>query len=105
MQKAYVPHFTIIDMNIGEIQQNMSQLKNWALEGSSIVKDYSFNDFKQALNFVNKVGDIAEKNNHHPSIILDYNFVHITLSTHSEHTLTDKDFIVAKEIDILDGTS
>ena len=88
MQKAYVPRLAINDMNLSEIQQNMSQLKNWALEGSSIVKDYSFNDFKQALDFVNKVGEIAEKNNHHPSIILDYNFVRLTLTTHSEHTLT-----------------
>ncbi|MEK6825457.1 MAG: 4a-hydroxytetrahydrobiopterin dehydratase [Nanoarchaeota archaeon] len=92
-------------MNLGEIQKKMEKLKDWALEGSSIIKDVTFSDFKQALEFVNKVGEIAEKNNHHPSIILDYNFVHLTLTTHSEHTLTDKDFIVAEEIDKLDGTA
>ena len=86
-------------MNLGEIQKKMETLKDWALEGSSIVKDYTFQDFKQALEFVNKVGEVAEKNRHHPSIILDYNFVHLTLTTHSEHTLTEKDFIVAEEID------
>mgnify|MGYP001579988291 FL=1 len=92
-------------MNLGEIQKKMEKLKDWALEGSSIIKDVTFSDFKQALEFVNKVGEIAEKNNHHPSIIIDYNFVHLTLTTHSEHTLTDKDFIVAEEIDKLDGTA
>ncbi len=86
-------------MNLGEIQKKMEVLKDWALEGSSIVKDHTFTDYKQALEFVNKVGEVAEKHNHHPSIILDYTFVHLTLTTHSEHTLTDKDFLVAEEID------
>lgn len=89
-------------MNLGDIQKKMEKLKDWALEGSSIIKDVTFNDFKQALEYVNKVGEVAEKNNHHPSVVLDYNFVHLTLTTHSEHTLTDKDFIVAEEIDKID---
>ena len=90
-------------MNLGDIQKKMEKLSNWALEGSSIVKDTTFPDFKQALDFVNKVGEIAEKHHHHPSIIFDYNYVHLTLTTHSEHTLTDKDFLVAEEIDKLDN--
>ena len=89
-------------MNLGDIQKKMEKLNNWALEGTSIVKDATFPDFKQALTFVNNVAEIAERHHHHPSIILDANFVRLTLTTHSEHTLTDKDFLVAEEIDKID---
>jgi 4a-hydroxytetrahydrobiopterin dehydratase len=77
----------------------MSKLKNWAIEENSIVKDEMFPDFKSALDYVNKVGEIAEKVNHHPSINLDYNHVHLNLTTHSEKGLTEKDFDLAEEID------
>ncbi len=77
----------------------MSNLEGWSLEGESIVRDYEFKDFKEALDFVNKVGEIAEKQNHHPSITLDYNRVRLILTTHEEKGLSEKDFNVAEEID------
>lgn len=82
-----------------EIQNKMTKLRNWALEGSSIVKDRVFRDFKEAIEFVNKVAEIAEKHNHHPSIVISYNIVRLTLTTHEAKGLTVKDFEVAEEID------
>lgn len=79
----------------------MSRLKEWAIEGGALVKDYQFKDFKEAMVFVNKVADTAEKINHHPDIIIGYNFVRLTVITHSERGLTDKDFILAEDIDKL----
>ena len=79
----------------------MSKLRNWALEGNSIVKDKLFKDFKEAMEFVNKVAEIAEKHNHHPSIIIDYNNVRMSMTTHSAEGLTNLDFDVGEEIDKL----
>ena len=79
----------------------MSKLRNWALEGNSIVKDKLFKDFKEAMEFVNKVAEIAEKHNHHPSIIIDYNNVRMSMTTHSAGGLTNLDFDVGEEIDKL----
>lgn len=86
---------------LGLINDYMRKLSNWALEGDLIVKDFTFGNFRQALEFVNKVGEIAEKHNHHPDITISYNKVRLTLTTHFEHGLTSKDFEVAEEIDKL----
>lgn len=84
---------------LSEIGARVSKLRNWALEGNSIVKDKLFRDFKEAMGFVNKVAEIAEKHNHHPSIIVDRNNVRMVLTTHSAGGLTEKDFEVGEEID------
>ena len=86
---------------LSTINERMSKLRNWALDGNSIVKDKVFRNFKESLEFVNKVGEIAEKNNHHPSILINYEVVRITLTTHSAKGLTLRDFDVAEEIDKL----
>ena len=86
-------------LTLQEISKEMLTLKDWSFESSSIVKDFSFANFKEALEFVNKIGEISEKNNHHPDILITYNFVRVTLTTHSIKGLTPKDFDVAREID------
>lgn len=84
---------------LAKIQQRMSALKGWSLEINAIVKEVQFDDFKQSIEFVNRVSEIAERKNHHPSILIDYNLVRLTLTTHSDNGLTDKDFDTAEEID------
>ena len=84
---------------LAEMQKRMEKLKDWALEGNKIVKDLEFKDFKQALEFVNKVGEIAEKMNHHPDIMIFFNAVRLILTTHEAKGLTEKDFDLAEEID------
>lgn len=65
-------------------------------------KVFLFNSFKEALNFVNQVGAIAEKENHHPDIYLhDYKKVEISLFTHEKQAITDADYNLAKKIDNL----
>ncbi len=86
-------------MNLGEITKSMQELNNWALESSTIVKEYELENFSQAIDFVNKIKEIAEKHNHHPDITIQYNVVFLVLTTHSAGGLTEKDFEVAKEID------
>lgn len=86
-------------LTLADIQKKMESLTDWSLEGNSLVKDFQFPDFKGSLYFVNKVGELAQENNHHPDILISYNLVRLTLTTHSEHTLTEKDFDLALKID------
>jgi len=86
-------------VTLGEMNQRMGELNGWNLQGNSIVKNYSFKDFKESLEFVNKIGEVAEKFGHHPDIIINYNQVKLSLTTHAQEGLTEKDFELAKEID------
>ena len=83
------------------INERMSKLKNWALDGNSIVKDKLFRNFKEAVEFVNKVAEIAERHNHHPAITINYSSVRMSFTTHEEKGLTSRDFEIAEEIDKL----
>lgn len=71
----------------------------WKEENNSLIKEYEFPDFKSALSFVNKVGELAEEANHHPDIELSWGKVIIKLTTHSEGRVTEKDQKLANKID------
>jgi 4a-hydroxytetrahydrobiopterin dehydratase len=64
-------------------------------------KQFGFEDFKQGLDFVNRVGELAEAENHHPDVLLTYSRVTITLWTHKIDGLTESDFILAAKIEQL----
>jgi 4a-hydroxytetrahydrobiopterin dehydratase len=74
----------------------------WQEENSTIAKEFTFADFKSALDFVNKVGSLAEEHNHHPDIELGWGRVKVMLTTHSEGEVTDKDRQLAQAIDTLE---
>lgn len=84
---------------LSTVSERMSKLRNWALDGNSITKEKVFRNFKEGVEFVNKVAEIAEKHNHHPTILITYDSVRLTLTTYSIKGLTLKDFDVAEEID------
>ncbi len=62
-------------------------------------KNYAFPDFKQALAFTNRVGDLAEQQGHHPDIYLAWGKVVLTIWTHAIDGLTESDFILAAKAD------
>ena len=64
-----------------------------------ITRVFTFPDFKQALDFVNRVGEIAEQQGHHPDILLTWGKAEITMWTHKIDGLTQSDFIMAAKID------
>jgi 4a-hydroxytetrahydrobiopterin dehydratase len=68
-----------------------------------ITRAFTFPDFKQALDFVNRVGALAEEQGHHPDILLAWGKAEITLWTHKINGLTESDFIMAAKIDRLAG--
>jgi 4a-hydroxytetrahydrobiopterin dehydratase len=73
----------------------------WSTERHRLEKKFVFKDFREALAFTNKVGALAEDLEHHPDVRLGYGEVTLSLSTHSVHGLTEKDFILASRIDKL----
>jgi 4a-hydroxytetrahydrobiopterin dehydratase len=77
------------------------ELIGWtAVEAKAIEKEYTFKNFQAALDFISKVGQIAESEGHHPDIFLhDWNKVKLTLSTHAIGGLSENDFILASKID------
>ena len=79
----------------------LHQLESWAItENTIIVREFKFKDFDEALRFVNKAGDIAEAEGHHPDILIHgWNKVKISLYTHIIGGLSVNDFIVAAKID------
>jgi 4a-hydroxytetrahydrobiopterin dehydratase len=73
---------------------------DWKREGDTIVRDWKFNDFAEAMAFVNHVADAAEAANHHPDILVHgWNKVRLVLTNHSAGGLTEADFEMAKTID------
>jgi len=78
------------------------QVPEWkVVEGHHIVRSFIFPDFRQALAFVNKVGEVAESQGHHPDILLAWGKAEISIWTHKINGLTESDFILAAKIDKL----
>lgn len=79
----------------------LEEVPNWhMIEDKKLEKTLVFKNFKEALAFLNKVGEIAEKENHHPDLcIFEYKKIKISLSTHAINGLSENDFIVAAKID------
>jgi len=76
--------------------------KGWKLLGNKkIVREFSFDDYKSGIRFVNKTARLAEVGNHHPDIYFSYRKVKVTLSTHEVRGLSEKDFAMALRIDSL----
>jgi 4a-hydroxytetrahydrobiopterin dehydratase len=81
------------------IAQALGQTPGWERAGGEIRRTYRLKDFREALAFVNRVGDLAEGAGHHPDIDIRYSAVTLALSTHSAGGLTAKDFELARAID------
>ncbi len=81
----------------------MPQLNaSWTvLDGHHLRRNYTFSDFTGALEFVNRVGALAEDNGHHPDLYLTWGKASIELYTHAVNGLTETDFILAAKIDQL----
>lgn len=79
----------------------MPVVPGWFLIGEEIKRDFKFKDFRQALDFVNKVAGIAESEGHHPDMYIFYNKVNLSLYTHAAKGLTENDFILAAKINNL----
>jgi 4a-hydroxytetrahydrobiopterin dehydratase len=85
-----------------ELAELAAQVPEWkVVDGHHLTRLFRFPDFVQALAFVNKVGEVAEGQGHHPDILLSWGKAEITTWTHKIDGLTESDFILAAKIDRL----
>jgi len=83
-----------------ELEALQQQVAQWKVVNEHhITRLFTFPDFKQALDFVNRVGALAEAQGHHPDILLTWGKAEVTLWTHKINGLTESDFIMAAKID------
>ena len=85
------------------IQRELGALPGWSRRGESLTRLYQFRNFEAAMDFVNRVADLAEDADHHPDIDIRYSKVTLVLSTHSAGGITKKDLDLAKAIDAGDS--
>ena len=88
-------------LSVEEINQRVSNLLDWKLEGKNLKCIKIFKDFVEAISFVNKLVAPAEASQHHPDLKVSYNKVIVILTTHDAGGLTEKDFSMAQIISSL----
>lgn len=90
-------------LTLQQISEELKNLEGWeySVSSNAITKKFQFEDFKQAIDFVNKIAELSEQKQHHPDILINYNIVTLSLTTHSEGGITRNDINLAKEIDLL----
>ena len=86
-----------------EAKQYLDETPNWALDGAAgrIERRFAFGNFAEALDFVNRVGALAEDEGHHPDIAFGWGYCNVVLYTHKIKGLHENDFIMAAKIDRL----
>lgn len=89
MYTKIVHGWTVVDRPYDKVENN-------------IRKEFKFSDFKSALEFVNKIGRVAEEEGHHPDIVLKWGKVVVELWTHAIGGLSENDFILAYKIDSIE---
>ena len=82
-----------------QIKTALGDLTDWKIEGVNLQKRYEFANFAAALSFVNRVGAIAERLDHHPDIYFGWGYAEFSITTHDAGGLTHHDFDLAKEIE------
>jgi len=84
-----------------EIDPLIAELGNgWAvIEGHHLEKEFPFPDFRTAMDFAVRVGELAEEQGHHPDMFLAWGKVHLTIWTHKIDGLTESDFVLAAKAD------
>jgi len=90
-------------MSLEEAEEYREQLEEWTLENGNSVpqirRKFHLADFVTAMDFVNELAEIAEKEGHHPTLTIDYDTVTVTIWTHAVDGLTENDFILAAKYD------
>ena len=99
--KGGIPPF-----NMSEIHKYLKKVDGWDVKENQsksfyLIKEFKFKNFLESQNFVNKVGEIAEKEGHHPDISFGWGYAKIRIFTHSIKGLAESDFILAAKVDQL----
>lgn len=88
-------------MSDNEIQAALASIPDWTVINGELQQTFQFDTFMRAIRFVNRLAEAAELANHHPDILIRYNKVTVTISTHDAGGITSKDFALASEAEAL----
>ena len=91
-------------LDLSEIHKYQKKIDGWDVKPNEkkiycLEKNFKFKNFSESQNFVNKVGEISEKENHHPDISFGWGYAKVTVTTHAIEGLSENDFILAAKID------
>ena len=89
---------------ITEIHKYLKMVDGWEVKADEdkiyyLIKNFKFKNFLESQNFVNQVGEISEKEGHHPEILFGWGYAKISITTHAIEGLSENDFILAAKID------
>jgi 4a-hydroxytetrahydrobiopterin dehydratase len=90
-----------------QIHKYLKKVDGWDVKSNEdknffLIKDFKFKNFKESQLFANKVGNIAEEENHHPDIFFGWGYCKVKIFTHAIKGLAESDFILAAKIDKID---
>ena len=94
----------VAPFDISEIHKNLKKVDGWDIKKNKnetyfLEKNFKFKNFSESQKFINKVGNIAETESHHPDIIFGWGYAKIQIFTHKIQGLVESDFILAAKID------
>ena len=94
----------ILPFDISEIHKYQKKIDGWDVKKKNdniyfLEKNFVFKNFVNSQNFINKIGEISEKENHHPDISYGWGYAKIAITTHAIEGLSENDFILAAKID------
>ena len=96
----------IPSFDLSEIHKYLKKVDGWDVKSDDeknyyLIKEFKFNNFLESQNFINKIGEISESENHHPDITFGWGYAKIRIHTHAIKGLAENDFILAAKIDRL----
>ena len=91
-------------LDISEIHKYQKKIDGWNVKKNEkniffLEKNFKFKNFLNSQNFINKVGEVSENENHHPDILFGWGYSKISITTHAIEGLSENDFILAAKID------
>lgn len=86
-------------LNDESIQGWLKERDGWTRKGNALVKDFTFDSFRNSIVFVNRVASLSDQEEHHPDIDIRYTKVRLSLSTHDAGGITEKDLVLAEQVD------
>ncbi len=94
----------VLPFDISQIHKYQKKVDGWEIKKDEkeiffIEKIFKFKNFLESQNFVNKVGELSEKEGHHPDILFGWGYARINITTHAIQGLSENDFILAAKID------
>ena len=82
-----------------DARTRLAGIPGWEIAGDAIRRRYEFASFAESIAFVNRVAQLADRADHHPDILIEYDKVALNLSSHDAGGLTERDFALARSID------